>query len=427
MQTASTPLERATEGARSILRTVATDAFLGARNVLRQKRRSAFGISAVAFGMIALILGGGFIEWIYWATREGTIQSGLGHIHVVRPKFFDEGLSDPFRFLLPVTSPERAAIEATPGVKVVMPRLSLSGLVSFGEATVSFIAEGVDPAKEAQLSEVSIIAEGEALSPGDLKGIIMGRGLALNLRAKVGDTIVLLVNTPSGGINATEAKVRGIFTTPSKAYDDSAVRIPLPMAHGLLRISGVHRWVVVLRDTQTTDATVADLKQRFSGARLEFVPWHELADFYKKMVTLLSRQMAIVYLIIAVIIVLSISNTLTMSVIERTGEIGTSMALGRNRGNVLRQILTEGVMLGVIGAVIGGTAGVALAFLISKAGIPMPPPPGMSQGFTGEILVPFSLIASALGLALATTLVASLYPAWKASRLLIVDSLRHNR
>ena len=59
--------------------------FLNAfRNIVRQYRRSLFGISAVAFGVIALLMTGGFIEWIFWAAREGAIEEGLGHIHIMR-------------------------------------------------------------------------------------------------------------------------------------------------------------------------------------------------------------------------------------------------------------------------------------------------------------------------------------------------------
>jgi putative ABC transport system permease protein len=81
----------------------------------------------------------------------------------------------------------------------------------------------------------------------------------------------------------------------------------------------------------------------------------------------------------------------------------------------------------VIGGTIGCLLGWGLAVAISAKGIPMPPPPGMSEGYLGEILVSWKLVLSALVLALTTTLLASVYPAWKASRLAIVDALRHNR
>jgi putative ABC transport system permease protein len=77
--------------------------------------------------------------------------------------------------------------------------------------------------------------------------------------------------------------------------------------------------------------------------------------------------------------------------------------------------------------VIGLLLGFVLASMISAVGIPMPPPPGMARGFTAEILVTGQLALDALVLALSTTLLASLYPAWKASRMDIVDALRHGR
>ena len=83
------------------------------------------------------------------------------------------------------------------------------------------------------------------------------------------------------------------------------------------------------------------------------VPWSKLADFYNKTVALFSRQMGVVKLIIAIIIVLSISNTMTMSVMERTVEIGTAMALGIRRLRILILFILEGGLLGAIGGLSG--------------------------------------------------------------------------
>jgi putative ABC transport system permease protein len=116
-----------------------------------------------------------------------------------------------------------------------------------------------------------------------------------------------------------------------------------------------------------------------------------------------------------------------MAVMERTGEIGTSLALGTTSRGVLLQFVSEGAVLGLLGGLIGLAGGVLLAQVISAIGIPMPPPPGMSRGYTGRILVSGGLALDAFLLAIVTTLLASLYPAWKASRMAIVDALRHNR
>jgi putative ABC transport system permease protein len=134
-----------------------------------------------------------------------------------------------------------------------------------------------------------------------------------------------------------------------------------------------------------------------------------------------------VWLVIGLLILLSISNTLTMAVMERTSEIGTMMALGLRRRKVLRLFLNEGVVLGMVGGILGVSVGWALALLISYVGIPMPPPPGMDVGFTAEIMVTRTLAFAALTMAVIATTLAAVYPAWKASRLEIVHALRHNR
>jgi putative ABC transport system permease protein len=112
---------------------------------------------------------------------------------------------------------------------------------------------------------------------------------------------------------------------------------------------------------------------------------------------------------------------------ERIGEIGTSMALGIRRTGVMRLFLSEGALLGCFGGLVGVAVGVVLAMVISAVGIPMPPPPGMGRGYTGQILVTWDIALSSFLLAVGTTLVASIIPAWKASRMEIVNALRHNR
>ena len=157
------------------------------------------------------------------------------------------------------------------------------------------------------------------------------------------------------------------------------------------------------------------------------IPWCDLADFYNKTVVLFSRQVNVVKFIIGVIIVLTISNTQMMSVLERTREIGTSLAIGQRRRAVLRMFVAEGVLIGLIGGVLGVVLGYLFGHLISAVGIPMPPPPGMARGFLGEILIVPELASEALILALVTTFLASVLPAFKASRMNIVDALRHNQ
>ncbi|MGX2038828.1 FtsX-like permease family protein [Methylocaldum sp. MU1018] len=414
-----------------------------ARNLTTNKQRTLLALSAIIFGVIAQLLAGGFVEWTFWAMRESTIMFRLGHIQVVRSGYHDLGAADPFKFLLSEQSTDVAVLEQHPQIKVVAPRLAFTGLISYAENTVSFVGEGMDVAKEEQVgnllsSHKSIglsirdstgIVEGTGLLGSKPQGITIGAGLAGTLGVKPGDRVTLLSNTSTGGINAVEAEINGIFTTSNKQADDVFLRAPLPMAQNLLRVSGAHAWILYLDKTTNTDTVLHELKRKLSGQNgtLEFVPWYSLSDFYNKTVTLFSRQMNMVQIIIAVIIILSISNVLGMNVLERTSEIGTLMAIGLKRREILLQFLIESTVLGLLGASIGVVAGYGVAEVISVIGIPMPPAPGMSMGYTAEILITWPLAIGSLALIFTATVLAGVYPAWKASRLEIVDALRHSR
>ena len=399
---------------------------LAVRNLRRNTGRSLVGILTVASGVVAFLLAGGFIAWIFQDMREATIRSQLGHVQIVRPHFFEKGIADPYAFLLPRDSDELASIETMPGVVSVTPRLVVSGLISLGETTVSFAGEGVDPVKERPISSRMRIVAGTDLDAPDQKAVLLGEGLAKGLGARPGDKVVLLATSPGGKTNAVELVVAGTFATVSKEYDDTAIRVPIAVARKLMRVGGATSWVVLLDATEKTaafvDATSGQLQSRF-----EVVPWTALADFYNKTVVLFNKQVNVVEAIIGLIIVLTISNTLTMSVLERTTEIGTCLAIGLRQGVVMRMFVMEGLLIGILGGVAGVALGVLAAKGISMIGIPMPPPPGMAHGYVGRIVVTPALGVNAMLLALVTTLLASILPAWKAGRMNVVDALRYSQ
>lgn len=374
-----------------------------------------------------MLLAGGFIEWNLRFGRESTIHSQLGHIRLFKNGYLDAGRADPAAYLFPLADEDVSRLLAVPGVKVVAPRLSFNGLVSHGEATVSFIGEGVAPLQEKEISRSVTITDGVDMRADDAKGIVVGQGLAANLGIVPGDVVVLMVNTVDGRVNAAEVRVVGLFATVTKAYDDSALRVPISLAHQLLRASGAHSYAVLLEQTEQTSGVVKQLEGIFHGSGLAVIPWSDLADFYNKTAELFGKQVDVVRLIIALIIMLSIANSLMMSVMERTAEIGTMMALGQTRQGVLSLFLMEGAFLGVFGGVSGIFLGWLSGMGISAIGIPMPAPPGMAFGYTAEISVTWWMVVQSFVMAVLTSLVASFYPAWKASRMQIVDALRHSR
>jgi len=404
-----------------------SDIRIATRNLRRNTKRTLVAVLTVSGGVVAFLLAGGFIDWILLNMREGTIHSQLGHIQIVRRSYFEIGIADPYHFLLPSNSQEQATVSATPGLRTLSSRLAFSGLLSLNEGTVPFIGEGIDPELERPISSRINIISGHDLTDRKERAVLLGEGLAKSIGAMAGDTVVLLATAANGSATAVEVVVAGVFSTYSKEFDDNALRLPLDIARKLMRVDGATSWVVLLDDTDKTKSAVSFLSAGLPSEQFEVVPWNKLADFYNKTAVLFSKQVEVVKLIIGLIVILTISNTQTMSVLERTTEIGTSLAIGLRNSVIMQIFLLEGVLIGVGGGVFGVALGYLLAALISAVGIPMPPPPGMAHGYTGEILVSLPLALDAIVLALTTTLLASLMPAWRASRMNIVDALRCNQ
>jgi len=403
------------------------DSMLALRNLWRSPTRSGLALLTIVGGIVAYVLAAGFIDWILLAMRDYQIYAQLGHFQISHEGYAEKGGADPYRYLIPPNNNALDTLLRRPEIEAVTPRLALSGLISLGDKTIGFLAEGVDPVREEPISRRMDIRSGHNLQSADEKGVLLGEGLATALEAKVGDRVILLTKTIKGSQNAVEFAVAGTFSTSTKAYDDVFLRLPIKAAQQLVRTESATTFVGVLHDTDATDKVVASLKPALKAMHLDISTWYERADFYRKTVALFSKQVGVIRAIIALIIVLSVTNTLSMSVAERTSEIGTSLAIGSRRSDVLRMFLTEGVVLGIVGGILGLSLGGLLATLISSVGIPMPAPPGMAHGYVGQIRFSWPVALDAFLLAGITTLIASVLPAWRASRMNIVDALRQGR
>lgn len=403
------------------------DVRLALRNLQRNMRRSAIAVLTVAAGVVAFLLAGGFIDWILADGREATIHSQLGHAQIVRPGYYERGLADPYAFLLPHDSAEQEAVGSLPGVVSLTPRLAFSGLISYGETTLAFSGEGIDPVKEKPISNRITLLSGSDLETIDERSVLLGEGLARNLGVKPGDQVVLLVSAANGSANAIEVAVAGLFATITKEYDDYAVRLPLHTSRKLMRVAGATSWVVLLNQTENTQAFVDSVRSSLSADRFQVIPWKDLADFFTKTEALFSKQVDVMKFIIGLIIILTISSSLTMSVLERTMEIGTSLAIGISGGRVMRLCVLEGGLIGLLGGALGVLVGSLAALAISAIGIPMPAAPGMAHGYVAQISVTPKLLVDAVVLSFLTTLLASAFPARKAGRMNIVDALRYGQ
>jgi len=399
---------------------------LALRNVLRHKSRTGMTLLAIVTGVAGLILSGGFIHDIIEQFGESLIHSQTGHLQLARNGYFAHGTRSPEKYVIADPTPVRDAIAKTKGVDDVMGRLYFSGLLNNGRSDQPVVGEGVEPAREARLGTGMVIAAGRMLQDADSHGMMIGQGLAHTLKLQPGDFATVVTNTADGAMNSLEFEVVGVFQTFSKDYDARAVRIPLAAAQELLATPGINILVVSLRHTNDTRPVASALGpvQRASG--LEIRTWVELNDFYTNAVAMYEAQFGVLQVIILLMVLLSVVNSVNMTVFERVGEFGTMMALGNRSRMVFRLIVAESAILGLAGAGLGVALGVVLAWIISAVGIPMPPPPNADLGYIARIQVVPSVAAGAFAVGLFASVLAALLPAARVRTIPVVDALRQN-
>lgn len=406
---------------------MATNLFsLAWRNIFRQRARSAATLAAIAIGVAGLILAGGFVEDIFIQLGEAIIHSQTGHIQITREGYREGKSRAPEKYPIEQSAALKSRIQAAaPGINLTMARLNFAGMLNNGKRDLGIIGEGIEPGAEADIATFMHFVEGRALKSTDLDGIVVGQGVAKSLGLKVGDRITLVMTLSAGAVNTLDFELVGIFQSFSREFDARAVRIQLEAAQSLMDTSATHLIVAMLQQTEDTAATVDALKRQLSHDGFEITAWYELSDFYEKTVELYDRQFGVLRLIILVMVLLSVVNSVNMTLFERTREFGTMLAVGDRSNTVFKLIMAESLCLGLLGALLGMAIGCAAAMGISAIGIPMPPPPNANLGYTALIRIVPSTVVTAGIIGFVAAVLATLLPARRASRLEIVDALRH--
>ena len=397
---------------------------LAARNVLRQRGRSLMTLFAIAFGVVALILAGGFIKDTVDELGESMIHSQSGHLQVNRAGYREQGAREPAAYLLAEPEALRAQLQAIPAVEEVLLRNVFTGLLNNGRTDWAIIGEGVEPAAEARLGTYINISAGRQLTDSDPFGMMLGAGVAQALNLQPGDWVDLLTNTTEGAVNVLEFEVVGIFQTFSKDYDARAVRIPLPAAQELLGDPGVHLAVLRLARTEATAAVQQAAQATLAERDVEVLDWRRLNPFYEQTVALYQQQFGFLVLVILLMVTLSVGNSINMNVYERAAEFGTMQACGAPQRQIFRLVLLESAFLGAAGAVLGVVLGNGLALAISAVGIPMPPPPNSDIAYIALVRLAWWISGLAFAVGVLAPVIAALRPARRAARADIAESLR---
>jgi putative ABC transport system permease protein len=459
------------------------------RNILRNGRRSLMTASAIAVGSIALILFGEYNDFVFLGLQTQAVTGGghlsvfeQGYFDFGSGNPSGYSISN-YRSVMRLIETDPVL---KPMVNVVTPTVSLFGIAgNFSiDASKTFFGTGFVPSDrdkmrhwdEYKLRSPNTVFAPLGIDDKDINHGVVGYGMArvlglceplkvTNCPPAPREKVTIDRSAPAPSVNLAELAARdrpvaveqqesaqprldllGATATGApnvvtfyvneaqnqgvRELDDMFVGMHIALAQQLLYGRGEHKAVsIVIQLHRTEDLQKARdrLNALFAAHKLplEVRDFTELSTQYLQIRNFLSVMFGFLAIIMGVIVVFTIINTMSMSVMERTNEIGTARAMGVRRWGIRRQFVIEGFLLGVIGASVGLIVGTALAIWFNDANI-MYTPPGQARSIPIRLLVgDYALLARIwISLVLIAT-IGSLIPANRAAKMKVVDALRH--
>lgn len=402
---------------------------LAFRNLSRNRRRSIATVLTIMLGYAAVTLFGGYVANVYGSLSKQAIHGEkLGHLTIAKPGYFDLGNTTPENYIFDAEDQMKIkdALKDLPGLVAISPRLSASGLLSNGNTSTIFIGDAIAPKDLTILSQGLANNRAGVLSPNDETGIAVAKNLAKALSFSKGDEGVIFGSTFEGQANAMDFRVEDVYNTGNAATNDKAVVMPMSLAQQLLDTQGADRMTVLLDNKDLTQEAVIQASERLrsAGIKTEIRTWDEQSSFYRQVKNLFNMIFIFIFTIVLIIVVMSIINTMSMVVIERTREIGTLRAIGMQRNLLLRLFSFEGLLLAIMGCLLGLALTAVVATTLNAIGLTYTPPNSSSPVRLLIDLVPQILASVFVGLCLFAVM-SSAIPARKAANAVITDSLGH--
>ncbi|MBL0062602.1 MAG: ABC transporter permease [bacterium] len=349
---------------------------LGMRNVIKQRRRTLFNVLALGVNTGMLILLVGVLRGFYLITIEKTVDLRTGHVQIHAEGYAEEKRRLPLDITIHHADSIKEVIEELPQVVAASPRILTTATLSNGRERAAGILYGVLPSAEDKVGVIlSGVKEGVKLTDST-QGIMIGDRLAELLGAKVGTSLLLFAQTQEHANNLVDAEVVGIFDSGFGMADRGAVYAPLPFVSELLDMHDEVTEIVIraenLRVVPKLRDQIVSTVTPITKEKLVVETWYEVARDIVAAVKADLVSYSIIGGILVTLAVFGISNTMTVTVFERTGEIGALRALGMEAKQIRTMFLAEGVTLGVFGIVIGSVIGGLAAWYMNVHGIKLP-------------------------------------------------------
>ncbi len=404
------------------------------RNLLRYKRRTLLTSALITIGVMAVLLFVS-ISGAFKSMMIGQItDSMLGHLQIHKRGYVASIDNLPLHLNLGGADMQKleTALDALDDVEAYSPRIKFGGMLSNFEETTNIRLNGVDPVREILASPLlsKRFLQGETsdglLKPGE---ILMPELLALGMNVKLGATVVVVATNQDGSVNAKTFIVSGILEGISGPGGRDGY-IHLDDAREILRITEneANEYAIRLKNPDALESVGKQLAAGLGGElnkqgkpKYEIHTWEKLSPFYN-IARMIDMMTLFIKLMLISIVLVSVMNVMIMAVFERIREIGTIAAVGTSPGKILSLFLVEGLSLGILGSVVG--AALSLAAIAVLQASPLTFDFGRQKGLLlSPTLDPMEIVVVSLLVVIVSTL-ASLQPAYKASRMEPVTAMR---
>lgn len=354
------------------------------------------------------------------------IYAEVGHLQIHHPEFKKDYKPE---FTIPQGHNILKKMNATPGVKLAVPRCITTGMLSTPGGSAGVQINGVMPEQEYLVSQLrKKIVEGNTFDPEKKNQVIIGKKLADKLKLIVGSKLVLTFIDSSDEIVAGAFRVSAIYQSDNAPLDELNVYVTMGELSHMLKIENeFHEIVLILHQDNVIDTLKQRFSQQFTSAKIE--TWREISPETNLLVKTTDQYSYIILVIIMLALAFGIINTMLMAILERTREIGMMLALGTNRIRIFFLVLLETFFLTFAGTPVGIFSSWFVISYLNKKGLNLS---GMgnemmnSFGFASIIYPEFPVdkILNVFLIVFITALLSCLFPALKALRLQPVEALR---
>ena len=398
------------------------------RNLWRHGRRTWLTVGAMVFSNTLLVFSISLQFGSYDMMIDNSLQAYSGHLQLQHPRYLDE---PKMRYALPDVAASAERLRAELGLTSISARAAGFALASSNERSYGLQIFGVDAKHEPLVSTLpGLIEQGRYLAPGGSAEIVIGSVLARNLKIEPGDELSFLGSGFDDSFAAGVVRVVGIFKSGIAELDRSMAQVNLGYFQDVFAMQQRGHSIVIraphidaVEQLQTrVDTLLGD------EIKVALRHWDDLQPGLKQAIQADMTSAWFMYIVLIVLVAFSVLNTQLMSVLERTREFGTMMALGLKPSRLARLVVLETGMMTGLGLLMGITLGALITWYVSLVGFSYPGMAEMAVKFNlPERMYPaISIISLTLGPGIVAfgSLLAAIYPALRLNRLLPVEAMR---